>query len=82
MTKNSYNDSILLLYFAPNVLRSEENFMYDMGSLIADFGGYVGLLIGYSFSNLATLLNGIIDVYIARLREKEILKKSIGQVRV
>ena len=82
VTNNSRNDSRLMLYFAPNVLRSEEHYMYDMGSLIADFGGYVGLLIGYSFSHLAMLLNDIIDVYIESIKKDQLSSEGSGQIRV
>ena len=43
------NYAIMMFYYANNKIRvKEEYYTYDMSNLIADFGGYLGLLLGYS----------------------------------
>ena len=43
------NNAIMMFYYANNKIRvKEEYYTYDISNLIADFGGYLGLLLGYS----------------------------------
>ena len=62
--------SQLLLYFPPRVLRSNENYLYTILTLLAEIGGYMGLLLGYSLFNFATLVNELLDVHIEKEKEK------------
>ena len=39
-------------------------------TLLAEIGGYMGLLLGYSLFNFATLVNELLDVHIEKEKEK------------
>ena len=52
---------MMMFYYASNKIRvKEEYYTYDSSNLIADFGGYLGLLLGYSilgfYDTAATVL--------------------------
>ena len=53
---NNNQTSQLLLYFPPRVLRSNENYLYTILTLLAEIGGYMGLLLGYSLFNFTIIL--------------------------
>ena len=70
--ENKKNDTALLyFYFAQRVPLSHEHYFYLFLSLIAEIGGYVGLLLGYSFFNVAAFFNTIIQGKIKTMEEKE-----------
>ena len=56
----------LLLYFPQKMLINKEHFLYTILNLMAEIGGYTGLLLGYSLFNIATFVNKIIDMHIER----------------
>ncbi|XP_040580132.1 uncharacterized protein [Lepeophtheirus salmonis] len=51
----------LLLYYAPKVMLSQEHYLYQVLSLLAEIGGYVGLLLGVSFFHVTGIINEVID---------------------
>ena len=50
------NKGRINFYFEKRVLMSEENYFYTGLSLLAEIGGYLGLLLGVSFHNFASLV--------------------------
>ena len=51
--KDVDNYLIMMFYYANNKIRvKEEYYTYDISNLIADFGGFLGLLLGYSILGL------------------------------
>ena len=66
----SNKTSQLLLYFPPRLLKSTEHYLYTILTLLAEIGGYMGLLLGYSLFNFATLVNELLDVHIEKEKER------------
>ena len=60
--------STLMLYFPQKMLVNKEHYLYTLLTLLAEIGGYMGLLLGYSLFNIATLVNHIIDGHIEKHR--------------
>ncbi len=54
-------------YFPPRIIQNREKYFYSFISLVAEIGGYVGLLLGVSLFHLARLLNGFLDQKILQL---------------
>ena len=54
------------MYFPQKMLVIKENYLYTVLNLLAEIGGYMGLLLGYSLFNIATFVNKIIDIHIRR----------------
>lgn len=85
---NLYNNNetlTLLLYFPQKMLVNKKHYLYTLLTLLAEIGGYMGLLLGYSLFNVATLVNKIIDVHIKKhhgkmessnASDKKVSKKS------
>ena len=48
------NRGSINFYFEKRVLLSEEHYFYTGFSLLAEIGGYLGLLLGVSFLNFAS----------------------------
>ena len=48
------NKGRINFYFEKRVLLSEEHYFYTGLSLLAEIGGYLGLLLGVSFLNFAS----------------------------
>ena len=48
------NRGSINFYFEKRVLLSEEHYFYTGLSLLAEIGGYLGLLLGVSFLNFAS----------------------------
>ena len=70
--KHSKNDTgLLYFYFAQRVPLSKEHYFYLFLSLLAEIGGYVGLLLGYSLFNLAALINSLIEGKIKTMEEND-----------
>ena len=61
----------VLIYFPPRLLKSTERYLYTILTLLAEIGGYMGLLLGYSLFNFATLVNELLDVHIEKEKEKD-----------
>ena len=56
------NDTALLyFYYSQRVPFSQEHYFYPFLSLIAEIGGYVGLLLGYSLFYVAGFINSVIE---------------------
>ncbi len=50
-----------VFYFRLDVKKTTEYFLYSPLSMIAEIGGYVGLLLGISLFNVSSVNNAIID---------------------
>ena len=75
--KHSSNETALLyFYYAQRVPLSKEHYFYLFLSLIAEIGGYVGLILGYSLFNLAAVINACINAKIQSMEEKERMDKE------
>ena len=60
----------LYLYFAPRTMLSEELQLYTSLSLMAEIGGYVGLLLGVSLWHFASWMNDLLEVKIKKLKNQ------------
>ncbi len=58
----------MFLYFPPRVVLNQERYFYSPISLMAEIGGYVGLLLGVSFFQLAAWATAFIDGKIRAMR--------------
>ena len=53
----------IALFFSKDMFPVKEHFyVYDGGSLFADVGGYLGLLLGYSVLHLTKLVNPLLSL--------------------
>ena len=50
-----------VFYFKRDIKTSNEYFLYTELSMIAEIGGYVGLMLGVSFINIGSLINKLLD---------------------
>ena len=50
-----------VFYFKRDIKTSNEYFIYTELSMIAEIGGYVGLMLGISFVNIGSLINKLLD---------------------
>ena len=66
----------VLYYFPPRVMVSEEKFFYTFLSLMAEIGGYVGLLLGVSLFHFADWLSDLVEAQIEKYEKKA---KAAGQ---
>ena len=48
-------------YFKRDIKTSNEYFIYTQLHMIAEIGGYVGLMLGVSFINIGSLINKLLD---------------------
>ena len=87
--KNYQNTSsthgILYLYYAPRVTQSEERLLYTLLNLVAEIGGYVGLILGYSLFHVVDLINSAIETKLKRMEadnEPRIERKAYNSSRV
>lgn len=53
-------------FFPGRVMLSFENYFYSFLSFVAEFGGYLGLLLGVSISNVVLWIASLIESYIQR----------------
>ena len=72
----SNETGLLYFYFAQRVPLIREHYFYLFLSLMAEIGGYVGLILGYSLYNLAAVINTCIDVKIKAMEENERLENQ------
>ena len=71
----------LYLYISPRTMFSEELPLYTPLSMFAEIGGYVGLLLGVSLWNFASLISDMLEVKIKKIEEPISLQSSsISQV--
>lgn len=59
-----------LYYFPPKIMISEEKFFYTFLSLMAEIGGYVGLLLGVSLFHFADWLSDLVEAQIEKYEKK------------
>ena len=79
--KHSENSTgLVYLYFAQKVPKSTEHYLYLFLSFIAEIGGYVGLLLGYSLFNAAAFANSMFGGRIKAMEENE--KRDRGRVEI
>ena len=50
------NTGELLLYFSSTAMKTREHLLYEFESLVAEIGGYLGLLLGYSCLDLSSTI--------------------------
>ena len=55
------NKGLIYFYLSKRVVVSEEHHFYSVLSLLAEIGGYLGLLLGVSFLNFASWIAGILQ---------------------
>ena len=74
--KTDYSDEIeLQLYFAKDkFLVKEQFYIYDIADLLADFGGYLGLFLGYSLLGFYEPLMDLIE-YLTKICKKTCKKR-------
>ena len=58
---NPQNFPSITFHFQPWVSKSVEKELYDILSLFAEIGGYVGIIVGYSILNLADYMFGLVN---------------------
>jgi hypothetical protein len=63
----------ITLYFQPRVMRSEEHHLYTVLSLLAEIGGYVGLLLGYSLLHAASSISSFLETKI-KIMEQQLVQ--------
>ena len=69
------NDTALAyFYFAPKVMKTEEHFFYTELSLLAEIGGYLGLLLGVSLWHFASWVADLLQDRINKIEAKEKIK--------
>ena len=68
--------AVLHLYYPQKMLVNKEHFLYTLLNLLAEIGGYMGLLLGYSLFNVATCVNKVIDVRIEKSKVRKDLQKQ------
>ncbi len=69
--EDSKHKGVASFYFPQRVLQSNEHYFYSFVSMVAEVGGYVGLLLGVSLFHLSSALGDVISKRIEQL-EKEI----------
>ena len=62
--------ALLGIHLPRRVMFTEEHYLYSSVSLFAEIGGYVGLLLGYSFLNLAYIFDNFMAKEIQNLETK------------
>ena len=55
-TKDNQTYGVGLFYFSMTATKTEESYLYSFSSLIADIGGYMGMLLGFSFLDFASAI--------------------------
>ena len=78
--EDEQNVARAIFYFRRDIKTTTEYFLYSILSMIAEIGGYVGLLLGVSLFKLADINNTVLDWYmenkIAQVEEEEEKKRS------
>ena len=71
----------MAFYFRKDVKSSSEYFTYSIPVMIAEIGGYMGLLLGISLFDLSLGIDFILDTLYIRNRKNEISDEKITTVR-
>ena len=72
MQEGIRNDTALAyFYFAPKVMKTTEHFFYTALSLMAEIGGYLGLLLGVSLWHFASWISDSLQERINKIEAKE-----------
>ena len=56
---NNENYGVAIIYFSMTATQTKELYLYSFSSLIADIGGYLGMLLGFSFLDFASALEAL-----------------------
>ena len=59
----------LYLYYAPRVTQNIENWLYTSLNLFAQIGGYVGLILGYSFFHILRMISSMIEAQVRKMEK-------------
>ena len=59
--------NLVFLYFPKQVILSEESIVYEFRELISEVGGYIGMLLGISFLDLAQAMSEFLEIKIEQL---------------
>lgn len=65
-----------VFYFRRDIKTTTEYFLYSILSMVAEIGGYVGLLLGVSLFKLADINNVFIDWYASKASDEEEWEKD------
>ncbi len=68
--------ALAYFYFAPKIVVSEEHYFYTTLSLMAEIGGYLGLLLGVSIFHFAAWVAGLLQPRIDRIDKIEAHKNT------
>ena len=68
--EKNHSRTEILIYFSPYVTKVNEKYLYSPLGMLADVGGYIGLLLGYSFLHLAKLVYKLFSTKIQELEDK------------
>ena len=68
--ENNPGRTQIVIYFSPYVTKVTEKYLYSPLGMLADVGGYIGLLLGYSFLHLAKLVYKLFSTKIQELEDK------------
>ena len=68
--ENNPGRTQIVIYFSPYVTKVTEKYLYSLLGMLADVGGYIGLLLGYSFLHLAKLVYKMFSTKIQELEDK------------
>ncbi len=63
-------------YFSPKITLSEENYFYTELSLLAEIGGYLGLLLGVSIFTFTAWISGLLQQRIDEIEKEEKRKRK------
>ena len=63
-----------------SVVEEKDVFTYDLNSFVADFGGYLGLLLGMSLLSIFDLGWDLVEAGIAKKKKKKNGDKSTAQL--
>ena len=63
-------NSISLTYVTTDILEEEEVLVYPVDSLISEFGGALGLFLGFSFLGLATTIGECLEKFFSKISYK------------
>ena len=64
------NETYVRFYIKDQILVRESHLSYTEVSLLAELGGYIGLLIGVSLMDIATLIDKMIVIVIQRFQQQ------------
>ncbi len=74
------NTGQAFFYFPPRIVQNREKHFYSTLSLVAEIGGYVGLLLGVSLFHLARGFNQLLEEKISKMRGIKKIEEKIFTV--